>query len=354
MKLKELLAWRPTIEKRLSSELTREIALARAESRHLVPFLEATQEFNLRGGKRFRALLVLAGYHVAGGKDLAVPVPAAAALETFQSWMLIHDDVMDHGEKRRGGPTMHVSMAEYHSKHELDRLDSDFGEAMAITLGDLMEAVTTRGLLAVKVPAERKVALMAEYSQMTRLTAYGQLLDVYLGASPLSRVNEQDVLTIHRLKTAAYTVSSPLRMGAILAGGSPALQQRLGKIGDDLGVAFQLRDDVLGLGLGDNVSLDKSTNDLFEGKRTLLVIEAWRRASRKGREVLERVLGNPIASPRQLDDAIEVIRATGSLDYSEERIAQLRDRAYKALGTIPKDRADLLREIGQMLTDRAK
>jgi geranylgeranyl diphosphate synthase type I len=352
MDLDDLLGWKPAIDKTLAEVLAREVQTVKKESPRLVPFLEAVQEFTLRGGKRFRALLILAGYHIAGGEDLNVPLPAAAALETFQGWMLIHDDIIDHGETRRGGPTMHVSMAKFHSEHDLAGIDTDFGEAIAITLGDLMESLTTRCFLLPNVPAERKLAVFAEYGRMTRLTALGQLLDIYLNSSPVGKVTEEDVLTVHRLKSAIYTVSSPLRMGAVLAGASPSLLEKLSSVGDLLGVAFQLRDDVLGLGLTSEAEVGKSTNDLFEGKRTLLVIEAWHRANLSGREALEKVLGNPLASPKKLDAAIEVIKGTGSLEYSEAKIEELRDQAFEMIKGIPKGQAELLRKIGLMLTER--
>jgi len=202
------------------------------------------------------------------------------------------------------------------------------------------------------VPAERKLAVLSEYGRMTRLTALGQLLDIYLNASPVGKITEQDVLTVHHLKSAVYTVSSPLRMGAMLAGASPSMLEKLGKVGDLLGVAFQLRDDVLGLGIRSEAEVGKSTNDLFEGKRTLLVVEAWRRATVSGRDALEKVLGNPLASPKKLDAAIEVIVGTGSLEYSEAKIAQLRDEGFENMKGIPNAQAELLRKIGHMLTER--
>ena len=351
MDLEELLSYKKRVEKTLAAELKNEGRAASKISPRLTPFTDATEEYTLRGGKRFRALLLLAGYHLAGGKNLAVPLPAAAALETFQSWMLIHDDVIDHSETRRGGPSMHVKMAEFHVDQELSGADTDFGSAAAITLGDLMETLTVRLLLSVKVPDARRTALLQEYVQMTRLTALGQMLDIYFGTLPVGRVTEKDVLAVHRLKSAAYSVSSPLRLGAILGGASPRFLEKLGEAGDLLGTAFQLRDDILGLGItGDDVG--KPTNDLFEGKRTLLVVHAWNHASRPERLALEKVLGNPLSTPRDLDHALDVIRDTGSLEYSEERIAQLREKALRSLKGLPKDKFHLLSQIATLLTDR--
>src|SRR5208282_306915 len=122
---------------------------------------------------------------------------------------------------------------------------------------------------------------------MTRLTAYGQLLDIRNGTLPPGDVNERDVLDVHRLKSAIYTVVSPLRVGALLGGTKPASLTDLEAAGTDLGIAFQLRDDVLGAGFDADES-GKSANDLVEGKRTLLVVRAWQKGSAQDRARLER------------------------------------------------------------------
>jgi geranylgeranyl diphosphate synthase type I len=318
------------------------------------PYLDRSREFTLRGGKRFRALLVLAGYHLATGKDPSAAVPAAAALEHFQSWMLIHDDIIDHSETRRGGPTLHRALADDHRAfHGLGAAD-DYGLGVGITLGDLEEPFTVEALLAVRAPSLRRLAALAEYARMTRLTAYGQLLDVRNGATDVAKVTEADVLLVHRLKSAVYTVSAPLRIGAILGGARAPLLADLDAFGLASGVAFQLRDDVLGTGF-DATASGKSANDLAEGKRTLLVVHAWRHGSDADRTAIRRVLGRAGASPAELDRARESIRSSGSLAYSEKRIAALtsdavqrvaRSRALNAAGR------SLLGEVADRLVQR--
>ncbi len=352
MKLDELLAYKKQVEKELRKEMDIERKAALRESAKLAPFYDATEEFTLRGGKRFRALLLLAGYHLAGGKDLKVPLPAAAALETFQSWMLIHDDVIDHSEVRRDGPAMHVAMAKYHADSNLLGGSVEFGEGAGITLGDMMEPLTVRLLLAPKVPEARKVALLREYAEMTRMTALGQMLDIYLGSVPVEKVAEKDVLTVHHLKSAVYSVSSPLRMGAILAGARAPFLDKLGQAGDAMGIAFQLRDDVLGLGISSVEEVGKSTNDLFEGKRTLLVVHAWTHAGAQERAALKKALGNPLCTPRELEAAQDVIQDTGSITYSEEKIREFREKGMRTLRGMPKDTVALMGEIGNLLTNR--
>ncbi len=353
MNLAELGQWIPTLERGLHRSYRTE---RRAAPASLRTYLDHLDEFTLRGGKRFRALLVLAGYHLVAGRSPRPVLPAAEALEHFQSWMLIHDDIIDHSELRRGGPTLHRRLAAP-GTDGLEAADpDDLGRGLAITLGDLEEPFTVRALLEGPATADRRLRGLAEYVRMTRLTAYGQLMDIRNGARPVDRVSESDVLLVHRLKSAVYSVSSPLVIGAILGGGRDPLLEELRAIGDDLGVAFQLRDDMLGTGFAPD-DPEKSANDLIEGKRTLLVVRAWQRGSPDDRATLARVLGRPSATPSEIAAARTVIESTGSRAYSEMRIAALERRALRRLdrsSQIAAARKPLVREISDRLIRRSR
>ncbi len=351
MDLSELTRYVPRVEKTLR-------AAYRGERRAAPPavrsYVDVNSEFTLRGGKRFRAILVLAGYHIATNRDPSPVLGAAAALEHFQSWMLIHDDIIDHSDERRGGPTVHRALAETHRQERREGSSEDYGVGIGITLGDLEEPFTVAALLGTPATPSARLEALREYVRMTRLTAYGQLLDIRNGVLDPGRVSEADVLAVHRLKSAIYTVVSPLKIGALLAGTPPLRLGDLEAIGTDLGIAFQLRDDVLGAGF-DAEALGKTPNDLPEGKRTLLVVRAWAAGSASDRDRLRRVLGNPQATPEDVERAREVIRATGSLDYSERRIEALTARALKRLDRSRAVRATakpLVREIADRLVRR--
>ena len=351
MKLADLYRYLPEVEKDLGRAYAAERKSAPTEVR---PYLDVNREFTLRGGKRFRAILVLAGYHIATGKVPRPVIRAAAAMEHFQSWMLIHDDIIDHAEERRGGPTVHREMATAHAREQRIGSGEDYGVGIGITLGDLEEPFTVEAILAARAPPGARLAALEEYIAMTRRTAYGQLLDVRNGTLAPESVTEADVLRVHELKSAVYTVVAPLTIGVLLGGGRTSLRRGLGAIGTDLGVAFQLRDDILGAGF-DAEATGKSSNDLIEGKRTLLVVRAWRDGTEADRACLARVLGNPNATPEDVDRAREAIRSTGSLDYSERRISELTERA---LGRLLRSRAiaerakPLVREIADRLVHR--
>ncbi len=351
MDLAALSAYLPALTEELRRSYAKERRSAPATVR---PFLDVNLEFTLRGGKRFRAILVLAGYHIASGRSPRPVLAAAAALEHFQSWMLIHDDIMDHAEERRGGPTVHRILTAAHQRERREGSSEEYGTGTAIALGDLEEPFVVDSILSAPGTAAHRIRALAEYVRMTRLTAYGQLLDVRNGTLAPGAVTEDDVLTVHRLKSAIYTVVSPLRIGAQLAGGRPSLLADLEAIGTDLGVAFQLRDDVLGAGF-DAEATGKSSNDLIEGKRTLLVVRAWREGNDTDRARLARVLGNPTAAPEDVERAREVLRGTGSLDHSERTIARLTERGLNRLRrsrTIRPSAKPLVREIADRLVHR--
>ncbi|MCI4318793.1 MAG: polyprenyl synthetase family protein [Thermoplasmata archaeon] len=352
MQFDELAAFRPRLERLLARQYDRERRRAGAR---FAEDLAALREFTLRGGKRFRALFVLAGYHLASGREPSVALEAAAGLEHFQSWMLIHDDIIDHSEERRGGPTLHCALGARH-RGRSGLGDSDaYGQGLGITLGDLEEPFTVASLLATKVPERRRLAALAEYVDMTRLTAYGQVLDIRNGSVPVDQVSEEDVLTVHRLKSAVYTVASPLKLGALLGGARPGLIRDLELFGLDAGTAFQLRDDVLGAGFSSS-SIGKSANDLVEGKRTLLVVRAWAGASAAQRAALSAVLGNAQARSAAVESAQGVVRATGALAYSEELIQRLSDRALgrvRRSSNLKRSARALLIEIADRLVRRS-
>ncbi len=316
-------------------------------------YLRVMEKFTLRGGKRFRALCVLAGYHVATGRAPDPALPAASALEHFQSWMLIHDDIIDHGEKRRGGPTMHRELARW-ARHPRSPGAADYGTGLAITLGDLEEPFTVGALLSCPVPLGARLAALDEYRRMTQWTAYGQILDIENGAWDPRAVTERDVLIVHRLKSAVYTVASPLAIGALLGGWRPPQLADLRRIALDLGVAFQLRDDVLGAGLSGG-RLDKDANDLTEGKRTLLVVRALSTGTPRERAAVRAVLGNPRASRTMIRRAQTALQTSGSLAYSERTISRLTRRALGRLArsaTLPARSKPLIEEIADRLVHR--
>ncbi len=287
---------------------------------------EILEEYTLRGGKRIRAILMIVGYKMMGGEDEDEIIRASSSLELIQSYLLIHDDIMDESELRRGKATVHKIYEEKHLKMGFGGKPKKFGESMAIILGDLADAYAMQILASSNFPAELKVRAIHKLNEIIEYTGYGQIIDIYSGV--VDDFKEEDLLLLHKYKTARYTIEGPLALGIIMAGKDPA---GIEKFAIPVGVAFQLQDDILGL-FGNEEELGKPvTSDLAEGKKTLLIIKALENGNEEDRKIILDALGNPAVTYEQLEMVREVVRRTGSLDYSKNLAEKLVSEAKEAL-----------------------
>ncbi|MGC5616297.1 polyprenyl synthetase family protein [Georgenia sp. Z1491] len=300
----------------------------------------------LAGGKRSRALLAYAGHRAAGGaRDVAAPDPivqAGAALELFQLAALVHDDVMDDADVRRGRPAAHVAIRATHRAQGLDGDPESFGVAGAILLGDLLLAASSKVMDGARasVATDAGAAARHVYDHMCAEVAAGQYLDVRAAATPLRTDPDGALdrsLTVLRHKSARYSVEHPLVVGASLAGAGSETVAGLRAVGEPLGEAFQLRDDELGV-FGDPLVTGKPAgDDLREGKRTALLALTWSAAGPTDQAVLEELVGDPALDAAGVDRLREIITATGARD-AHERLIDERERATRAaLGRLQLD-----------------
>lgn len=289
---------------------------------------EILEEYTLRGGKRIRAILMIMGYKLFGGMGEEI-IKAASSLELIQSYLLIHDDIMDQSELRRGRKTVHRIYEDLHLKKGFGGSPKRFGENMGIILGDLADAYAMEILTSSDFPPERKVRAVEKLNEIIEYTGYGQIIDIYSGK--VDNFGEEDLLLLHKYKTARYTIEGPLVLGAILAGHTG---EGIENFAIPVGVAFQIQDDILGL-FGSEEKLGKPvTSDLAEGKKTLLIIKALERSSEEERRIIERALGNPALTLEQLNEVRKIVRETGSLDYSREIAERLVREGKEALNRL--------------------
>ncbi len=287
---------------------------------------EILEEYTLRGGKRVRAILMIVGYRMMRGEDEEAIVEASSALELIQTYFLIHDDIMDESELRRGKATVHKIYEEKHLRNGYGGKPRKFGESMGIIAGDLADAYAMEILSSSRFPAERKIEAIKKLNEIIEYTGYGQIIDVY--SSVIDNFTEEDLLMLHKYKTARYTIEGPLALGIILAGFEP---EGIEKFAIPIGIAFQLQDDILGL-FGSEEKIGKPvTSDLAEGKKTLLIIKALERADEEDRRKILAALGNPAVTEEQLEEVREIVRKTGSLEYSQEMARKLVEEAKEAL-----------------------
>ncbi|HLR28453.1 MAG TPA: polyprenyl synthetase family protein [Ruania sp.] len=285
----------------------------------------------LTGGKRLRAAFVAAGWSAFGGEDLSpVIVRAGAGLELFQMAALVHDDVIDDSDTRRGRPAAHRQFAALHEEHGMLGSADRFGRSAAVLLGDLL-------LVAARRELEQAVTQCAAHAQapsrriigdmMTEVTV-GQYLDIYAQSVPWSRdpaVDLDRARRVIRSKSARYSIEHPLRLGAALAGADESGLAVCSRIGLPIGEAFQLRDDVLGVYGDPAVTGKPAGDDLREGKRTVLLTLAVLRAGAEQRDLLRRHIGDSGLQPGQVETVRSILSETGARQevetLIEERVA---------------------------------
>jgi geranylgeranyl diphosphate synthase type I len=300
----------------------------------------------LAGGKRLRPAFCYWGWRGAGGDDGHAVVAAAAALELFQAAALIHDDVMDDSDTRRGRPAAHREFASLHARLGWDGDAQRFGTAGAILAGDLCLSWSDELFAGSGLPDAALARGRAVFDLMRTQLMGGQYLDMLEqvrhrtpGAGGAARSHDPGgpddaaarARRVIRFKSAKYSVEHPLLLGGTLAGAGPALLRRYSTLGLSLGEAFQLRDDLLGV-FGDPTTTGKPAgDDLREGKRTLLVAYALERATPVQAAAVDRLLGDPALDADGVATLRGILTETGAADRVEALIADDADTARKVL-----------------------
>lgn len=322
----------------------------------MAPVVDAAVEF-LAGGKRLRPAFAYWGWRGAGGEESGpaadAMVAAASSLELLHASALLHDDVMDGSDTRRGRPTAHRRFAALHRDSGWSGSPESFGAAAAILLGDLCLMWSTELLHGCGLDHAAVHRGLAVYDRMCGELIAGQYLDVLEQARGAGTV--EAALRVARYKTAAYTVERPLHLGARLAGGSAELLAAYSGYGAAIGEAYQLRDDVLGV-YGDPARTGKPAgDDLREGKRTVLVALAALRSPPADAAELHRLLGDPALSPAGVTTLRELISASGALAEMEMMITERVGRGLDALATGPVEpaAAQALRDLAVAATARS-
>ena len=299
---------------------------------------EASMHLIRAGGKRLRPLaLTLAGRMY--GLSESLGIRAGASVEVLHNFTLIHDDIMDKDRLRRGVPTVHTI----------------YGTEKAIIAGDLLFAKAFEALTALVnygVSPGRIVSAVKELSWASVTVAEGQALDMSFEAR--SDVSVEDYITMVFKKTAALFKAS-LVIGALLAGAPEEEVEKLTEYGSDIGIAFQIRDDVLGL-VGNEKVLGKPVlSDLREGKRTVLVIYALSKLGGEERSELLKALGNKEASIEELRRAAELIRSTGAMEYADQLAEKYVDNGLEALNStnaVDNEAKEMLKKLALYITQR--
>jgi geranylgeranyl diphosphate synthase type I len=303
--------------------------------------IEKIEEYTLRGGKRIRPVLMIFGYKLFHGKNIEEIIKTAASLELVQSYLLIHDDIIDESLLRRGKPTIHKTL-------EKEYNDKKIGVDLSIIAGDLADSYSVELINNSDFDEKLKYKAIIKLSEIIEYTGYGQVLDI-LSVFQTDNL-EENLLLIHKYKTAKYTIEGPLILGGLLAGGTDF--ELISKYAINVGIAFQLQDDILGL-FGDEKTLGKPViSDLEEGKKTLLIIKMLENASAEEQKKISKILGSKNISFTDLKYVQDLAVKSGALKYSQDMSERLVAQAINAIKDLEAPEKEFLVEFANYVISR--
>ena len=299
----------------------------------LIPVAEAMNAYLLDSGKRLRPLFAYAGYLGAGASENKAVIKAVASLELLQACALIHDDLMDGSDTRRGKPAMHRRFESIHEQDELSGSATAYGASAAILLGDLALVWSDQMFHSAGLAPEALLRSLSVHDEMRIELMAGQFLDIHEQALATSSVARS--LKIARYKSGKYTIERPLHFGASLAIENENQRQTLmtmySEFGLPLGEAFQLRDDLLGVFGDPTITGKPAGDDLREGKRTVLMAMTHDRASAAQEKVIAQYFGSDDLDSAGVEGLRTIITETGARQHVEDLIEKLTLTAQDAL-----------------------
>ncbi len=308
------------VKQRVDQHLSRYFEQKRERARQLsepsVQLVDALENFTMRGGKRTRPAVLIAGHlAVAKNTDVEALLGPCAGLELLQSYLLVHDDWMDQDDERRGGPSLHKVFGDRTGNRHL-------GASVAILAGDLGNGFAIELVAGAKMPEAYRADALRVFWEMQQDVVWGQQLDL---------IAYEDVALIQRLKTGSYSVRGPLLLGAVIGGANAAQRAALERYADPVGQAFQGRDDVLGVFGAPEKTGKPAGNDLRAGKRTALIEEAEKRLNQDAFAPITRVLGKADAADADIAAAMELLERSGARAAVEQRVEKQCEEAQAAL-----------------------
>lgn len=303
------------------------------------------------GGKRIRPYLAYVSYYIFGGEEIADVIPLATAIELLHMAMLAHDDIIDRDDTRHGQPNLIGTYRQIYAQEEPDKEMRDhYATSASILGGDILISEAYRLLSTIHASSPQRATISSLFSQSIFEVIGGELLDTEAVLYPLEAA---DPYAIGLLKTASYTCTLPLKTGAVLAGAPEDALPILSAIGADVGTAFQMADDEIGV-FGNETETGKSINsDLCEAKRTLLLQLTYKLVTAEQRDALDAAVGNRQATDAQLAVARNLINASGALARHQAQRKKLITRALRQIDQLPAIRPTApLYELASRMAER--
>jgi len=352
-----LLQVREQVQSELSSYLTLQREYLSGIGSELIPVCDALESFLLEGGKRLRPLFAYAGFAATGKAPTSADIRAFTSLELLQACALIHDDLMDRSDTRRGKPAIHRHFENLHQTEAMNGLADQFGEAAAVLLGDLALVWSDHLLHTSGVSDSALLSALSVHDEMRIELMAGQYLDVREAGERTPSVDRS--LRIARYKSGKYTIERPLHLGASLSiidrDERSQLVNVLSAYGLPLGEAFQLRDDILGIFGDPSVTGKPAGDDLREGKRTVLMAMTLERADNATAAKITGALGREDLTNHEIYEIRGLIQATGAVKDVEDLIEGLLSNALTAANSdeIAPPARELLVELATTATRRS-
>lgn len=352
--------WVERINQKLSDFVSSQTSLLQEVSPLLSPFEKFSRDF-LSGGKRFRAQCALLGYASVKSELPENLFDIASALEIFHAAALVHDDIMDNSDTRRGNVSVHKGFESIHESSGWVGDSAHFGESAGLLFGDLLLAwsdqIFARGI-AVETNLVAAGRARAEFDLMRIEVTAGQYLDIveenaWPTVDKLESLSRAQQVVLY--KSAKYSIEAPLVIGACLAGGSSSQIENLRRIGIPLGIAFQLRDDVLGVYGDPEVTGKPAGDDLREGKRTVLIALAQQQLPLTAIKLMDELLGDPDLSLEQIKTLQATLENTGALNQVEQMILEQVDLAQAVIDSagFDSDVVEAFVRLSQKVSQRA-
>jgi geranylgeranyl diphosphate synthase type I len=341
------------VNQRLEKFFKQKIKEAAKKDKIFKESIKLIADFTLRGGKRMRAALLYYGYLACGKRKSEKVLEVALCMELAHSFLLIHDDIIDNDNLRRGKPTMHREYSKLYWNLNLKRPEK-FGESLALLAGDIAYSLAISILCKAKFDEKLKVEAIHYFETMIRETAIGEMMDILISHD--KRLDKHDIIKMYKYKTAKYSLEGPLILGAILGGGNKNIKAILSEYAICLGVAFQINDDILGI-FGNEKEIGKEVgSDLREGKLNLLTLETLKRASSKDKIKLRRIFKKNKVLKKDVEFFKKIAEKTEALKYCLEIANNLSVKAKQIIidSKIAKVSRDFLLENAEFLLDRKR
>ena len=284
------------------------------------------KNFLLRRGKRLRPLLFVLSYLGYSKRPAKGLYASALALELTHNFLLIHDDIIDKSDLRRGEPSMHKTMDNFLKGYQNIKFS---GGDLAMVTGDIIYAMAVHLFLSIDEKKINKEKAMKKFSEIVIYTGAGQFIELLYGAQNISRIKKEDIYKIYDLKTAYYSFSSPLILGAVLAGKEEKELQKLFEYGRCLGRAFQIKDDILNLFAREKETGKPALTDLKEAKKTILLELTYQKLNPKNKSQMNKLLGEKHLNSRELSNLRKIISESEGLKLAKQEISRYLNKAKK-------------------------